>query len=98
VSGDIANLSGLTSLTTLSLHTTSIDTYTQGILPDWDATTISIQNLGLSQTEVDDFLCDLDAASSASTKTLTIKSGNDAQSAAGDACEASLELKGRTVN
>ena len=98
ISGDIAALSGLTSLTVLLLHTTSIDTYTQGVLPDWDACTINISNLGLSQTEIDDFLCDLDTASVASTKMLTIKTGNDAQSAAGDACEASLELKGWTVN
>jgi hypothetical protein len=98
ISGDIASLSGLKSLTYLNLRSTSINTYTQGVLPDWDACTINISNLGLSQTEVDDFLCDLDTASVASTKTLTIKTGNDAQSAAGDACEASLELKGWKVN
>jgi len=97
VSGDIADLSGLTSLTGLVLSSTSIDTYTQGTLPDWDACEIQIQALGLSEAEVDDFLCDLNAASSASTKTLNISGSNSAPSATGLACETSLEGKGWTV-
>ena len=97
VSGDIADLSGLTSLTALYLYSTSIDTYTQGTLPDWDACEIQIQALGLSEAEVDDFLCDLNAASSASTKTLNISGSNSAPSATGLACETSLEGKGWTV-
>ena len=97
ISGDIADLSGLTSLTALRLYSTSIDTYTQGTLPDWDACEIQIQALGLSEAEVDDFLCDLNAASSASTKTLNISGSNSAPSATGLACETSLEGKGWTV-
>ena len=97
ISGDIADLSGLTSLTALYLYSTSIDTYTQGTLPDWDACEIQIQALGLSEAEVDDFLCDLNAASSASTKTLNISGSNSAPSATGLACETSLEGKGWTV-
>ena len=97
VTGDIANLSGLTSLTYLHLYSTSVDTYTQGTLPDWDACVISIQNLGLSQQEVDDFLCDLDTSSSASTKTLNISGTNSAPSATGLTCKTSLEGKGWTV-
>jgi hypothetical protein len=96
VEGDIADLSGLTNLLFLRLHDTSVDTYTQGALPDWDACNIYIYGLGLSETEVDDFLCDLNTASTASTKTLLIF-GNTAPSAAGLACEAALEVKGWTV-
>ena len=97
VSGDIANLSGLTGLTYLHLGGTSVDTYTQGVLPNWDACNIYIQGLGLSQQEVDDFLCDLDTASSASTKALNIGGTNSAPSATGLVCKTSLEGKGWTV-
>ena len=97
--GDISALAGITTLTTIQVHNNLGLTYTQGTLPSqWDACNINISGIGLTSQEVDDFLCDLDTASVASTKTLTIKTGNDAQSAAGDACEASLELKGRKVN
>ena len=97
VSGDIADIATLTSLVTLYLYSTSIDTYTQGVLPDWDACTISIQDLGLSEQEVDDFLCDLNTASTASVKTLNISGTNAAPSGTGEDCETALELKGWTV-
>ncbi len=97
VSGDIANLSGLTSLTSLYLHSTSVNIYTQGVLPDWDSCNIYIYNLGLSQQEVDDFLCDLDTASSTSTKVLDIAGTNAVPSATGLTCKSSLESKGWTV-
>ena len=101
VSGDIANLSGLTSLTRLSLFNTSVDTYTQGILPDWDNCDIYIQDLGLSVQEVSDFLCDLNAASSASIKELNISGTNAIPNATGLACKDDdpdgLVAKGWTV-
>jgi len=97
VSGDIVSLSGLTSLTYLGLGSTSVDTYTQGTLPNWDACNIYIQNLGLTQQEVDDFLCDLNTASTASTKTLNIAGTNSAPSATGLTCKTALEGKGWTV-
>jgi len=97
VDGDIANLSSLIILIKLYLNNTSVDTYTQGVLPDWDACEIYIQDLGLSQQEVDDFLCDLDTASTASTKTLNIAGTNAAPSATGIACKNSLVTKGWTV-
>jgi len=97
VSGDIANLSGLTSLTDLHLYSTSVDTYTQGVLPDWDACNIYIQNLDLSQQEVSDFLCDLDTASSASVNALDIGGTNAVPSAAGLTCRNSLVVKRWTV-
>ena len=97
VSGDIADLSTLISLTNLRLENTNVDTYTQGVLPDWDACSIYIYNLGLSQQEVDDFLGDLDTSSTASTKTIRIDGSNSAPSAAGLASKASLEGKGWTV-
>ena len=101
VSGDIASLSSLTSLVSLSLNSTSINTYTQGVLPDWDACDIYIQNLGLSVQEVSDFLCDLNTASSASVKTLHIQGTNAIPNAAGLACKdddpGGLVAKGWTV-
>jgi len=103
VTGDIADLSGLTSLEYLSLYSTSVTTYTQGTLPDWDACTIYIHNLGLSKQEVDDFLNDLNASASASTKTLNISGTNSAPSGpvgtsgTGLWAEAALEAKGWTV-
>ena len=98
VSGDIADLSTLTGgLFFLYLYSTSIDTYTQGVLPSWDWCWISIQDLGLSEQEVDDFLCDVDTASTMSMTTIDISGTNSAPSGVGDTCITSLEGKGWTV-
>jgi len=97
VSGDIADLVALTAITSLHLYSTLINTYTQGVLPDWDPCNIYIYSLGLSQQEVDDFLCDLNTASSASTRILNIGGTNSAPSATGLACKTALEGKGWTV-
>ena len=101
LSGDIANLSGLTSLTYLALSNTSVSTYTQGTLPDWDDCNIHIHDLGLSIQAVDDFLCDLNAASSSSIKLLNIHGTNAVPSVTGLACKDNdpngLVAKGWTV-
>lgn len=97
ISGDISSIKGLINLTTLRMRNTSISDYTQGTLPDWDACDIYVYDLGLTQQEVDDFLCDLNTSSTASTKTLNIGGTNAAPSASGLACVTSLEAKGWTV-
>ena len=98
VSGDIANLSGLTSLMWVFLYNTSIDTYTQGTLPDWEGTTIKIQDLGLDQAEVSNFLIDLDGATGApGNGTLNISGTNAIPNAAGLTAKGNLEGKGWTV-
>jgi len=97
VTGDIAALASISSLTYLYLNSSSISKYTQGALPNWDGCNIYIQNLGLTQQEVDDFLCDLNTSSTASTKVLNISGTNAAPSASGLACVTSLDAKGWTV-
>ena len=98
VSGDIADLSGLTLLIWLFLNNTSIDTYTQGTLSDWEGTTINIQDLGLDQTEVSDFLIDLDnATGSPGNGILDISGTNAIPNAAGLTAKGNLEGKGWTV-
>ncbi len=98
VSGDITNLSGLTSLTYSDISSSSIDTYTQGTLPDWEGTAIYIQDLGLDVTEVSDFLVDLDnATGSPGNGTLNISGTNAIPNAAGLTAKGNLEGKGWTV-
>ena len=98
VSGDIASISGLTSLEYVDLYSTSIDTYTQGTLPDWEGTAINIQDLGLDQTEVSDFLVDLDnATGSPGNGTLNISGTNAIPNAAGLTAKGNLEGKGWTI-
>ena len=98
VSGDIANLSGLTLLVQLYLNSTSVDTYTQGTLPDWEGAVIFILDLGLDQTEVSDFLIDLDnATGSPGNGTLNISGTNAIPNAAGLTAKGNLEGKGWTI-
>lgn len=98
VSGDIANLSGLTLLTRLLLYSSSIDTYTQGVLPDWDGTVIRIQDLGLDVDEVSDFLIDLNnATGSPWNGTLDISGTNAIPNAAGLTAKGLLEGKGWSI-
>ncbi len=89
VSGDISNLSGMTSLAYLYLNTTSVDTYGTTSLPAWADCNIQIHDLGLDQTEVDDFLIDL-AAAGGTNGPLNIAGTNDARSSASDAAKATL--------
>ena len=93
VSGDIASLSGLVDLTALSLYGTNIDTYTSGPLPAWPGCNIRIFNLGLSTTEIDNFLIDL-ADGVGANGLLTYIAGNDARSAASDAAVLALSAAG----
>jgi hypothetical protein len=100
VTGDISNLSNLTGLSGtnswegLQLYDTNIDTYTSTTLPAWDCY-INLNNLNLSQTEVDDFLTDLDTAGG--TGGVLTMAGTSTPSATGETAIDSLRAKGWTV-
>jgi Leucine-rich repeat (LRR) protein len=100
VTGDISNLSNLTKLSGtyswegLQLSDTNIDTYTSTTLPAWDCY-INLNNLNLSQTEVDDFLTDLDTAGG--TGGVLTMAGTSTPSATGETAIDSLRAKGWTV-
>ena len=96
VSGDISAVSPLTSLTYLRLYNTSVSDYTQGTLPTWTGNNIQIQSLGLTQQEVDDFLCDL-ATAGGTGGSLDISGTNAAPSATGLACKDTLVTDSWTV-
>lgn len=96
LSGDILDFNPLTGLTTFSLTGTGITTYTAGVLPAWSSAAITLTSMGLSQTEVDDFLADLDTAAG-TNGTLSIAGTNAAPSAAGLVSKGNLEGKGWTV-
>ncbi len=93
ISGDIASLSGLTLLNDLFLHSTDIDTYTSTALPAWPGCNIQIENLGLSSTEIDNFLIDL-ADGVGANGDLTYVAGNDARTSASDAAVTALSAAG----
>lgn len=99
ISGDIADLVTLTSAERIYLYNSNVDTYTQTTQPGaWDTCNISIQNLGLSQQEVDDFLSDRDAAAGAGATTVNISGTNAAPTnGAANANVVSLVGKGYTV-
>ncbi len=62
VSGDISAVSGLTNLTKLHLYNSNVSSYTHTALPPWDSCDIQIQDLGLSEDNVEQFIKDLDDA------------------------------------
>lgn len=95
-SGDILDMAPLSGLTTLDLSSSGISTYTAGTLPAWGSATIDISDLGLSATEVDNFLADLDTAGG-SSGTLDISGTNSAPTAAGLTSKGNLEGKGWSV-
>ncbi len=98
VSGDISSVSGLTNLTYLHLNNSDISDYTSTTLPAWSGCDIDLKNLGLSDTEVSDFVIDLDEADGQngtldiSGTNGTIYSGSDA-----DTAITNLQNKGWTV-
>ena len=96
ISGNISAVSPLTSLTSLRLYNTSVSDYTQGTLPTWTGNNIQIQSLGLTQQEVDDFLCDL-ATAGGTGGSLDISGTNAAPSATGLACKDTLVTNSWTV-
>jgi hypothetical protein len=93
VTGDIASLSGLVDLTVLYLHSTSVSDYTSTPLPAWPGCNIRIYNLGLSSTEIDNFLIDL-ADGVGAGGSLTYIAGNSARTAASDTAVAALSAAG----
>jgi hypothetical protein len=93
ITGDIASLSGLVDLTGLYLYSTSVNDYTSTPLPAWPGCNIRIYNLGLSSTEIDNFLVDL-ADGVGAGGSLTYIVGNDPRTAASDAAVAALSAAG----
>lgn len=95
VSGDIASLNTmLDSSDFIDLQDSDIDTYTSTTLPAWSLE-INISNLGLSTTEIDNFLIDLNTAGGSNGE-LTI-SGNSARSSSSDVAYAALISRGWTI-
>lgn len=101
VSGDIATLATLSNLTGtgnwegLRVDGTNVETYTSTTLPAWDCH-LGLDNLGLSQTEVDNFLVDLDTAGGTGGE-LHLENTNSAPSATGESAVDSLRGKSWTV-
>jgi hypothetical protein len=100
VTGDVKiiqrmpSLQGTGQYQGVRLEDTNISTYTQGTIPTLTAN-IDISNLGLSQTEIDNFLVDMD--NSGSTNCPINVSGNSVPSQTGLDAIASLEGKGCTI-
>jgi len=84
-SGDIANLSGMTGMTYLRLYNTSCS-YTSTSLPNWSGADLQIYSCGLSSSEVDDFLIDLDTGTGEDDTggTLNIAGTNEARTSDSD--------------
>jgi hypothetical protein len=93
VSGDLSALSGLVKLKNLYLYSTGVSDYTSTPLPAWPGCNIQIYDLGLSSTEIDDFLIDL-ADGVGAAGSLTYIAGNDPRTAASDAAVAALSAAG----
>jgi hypothetical protein len=97
LTGDIGDLSTWTSLTYFQAGDNSLS-YTTTTLPGaWDNADFLITSNGMSQTEVDAFLVDLDDASTSSTEEINISGTNAAPSSTGLTAKTSLEGKGWTV-
>jgi hypothetical protein len=92
VTGDISNLATLTALTNLRADNLSLS-YTTTTLPAWSNATIQLQDNAMTQTEVDNFLIDLDAAGGTGG-TLNIAGTNSAPSSAAISAINSLIGKG----
>jgi len=97
-SGDIANLSGMTGMADLYLSSTSCS-YTSTSLPNWSGAEIQIYSCGLSSSEVDDFLIDLDTGTGEDDTggTLNIAGTNEARTSDSDAAKANLITKNWTI-
>ena len=93
VSGDLSSISGHTSLARLYLYGSDVDDYTSTALPAWAGCDIRVQDLGLSSTEVDDFLIDL-ADGVGAGGDINIAGTNAARTAASDAAKTALIAAG----
>jgi len=88
-------LSGVGEFNGFHLEGSNVSTYTPTSIPNYDNLGIYIYNLSLSQTEIDNFLVDMD--NSGSTNCPIDISGNSAPSQIGLDAIASLEGKGCTI-
>jgi hypothetical protein len=78
--GDIGDLATLTAISNMSIYLTVVG-YNTTTLPTWSNATLSLLNNAWTQTEVDNFLIDLDAAGG-TNGTLNIAGTNSAPSSA----------------
>lgn len=101
VSGNIADLNTLSNLAGsndwegLQLYNSDINDYTSTSLPAWGCY-IDISDLDLSQTEVDNFICDLNTAGGTGGA-LVVSGTNSAPSSTGESCIDNLRSKNWTV-
>jgi len=98
VTGDIASYRSLSNiLVRYLIKDTSVSTYTSGNYSvDVTGADIQVQDLGLSSTEVDNFLIDLEA-SGASSGTLNIAGNNAARTSSSDAAVSALQNRGWSI-
>ncbi len=101
LTGDLADLAGLTSLVTLYLHSDPLLTYTTPTaLPPWPLCSLQLFSCGLSSGEVDGFLIDFAdgcGAGPGAPKPLRLDGDNAARSAASNAAVATLTAAGWVV-
>ncbi len=100
--GDLSVIKNFsTSLNICRIYNTKCNQYTASTLKDWKGAKIQIQNNGLSSSEVDQFLNDLAAVSTAgasSTLTITVTGGtNGKRTSASDAAITTLTTNGWTI-
>jgi len=98
VTGDIASYRSLTSnLSNYFINNSDVSTYSSGSYSvDVTGARIRVQELGLSSTEVDNFLIDLEA-SGASSGTLNIAGTNAARTSSSDAAVSALQSRGWSI-
>lgn len=97
VSVCICDLAPITTLTFLDVSETT-GSYTSTTLPaEWDNCDFYLTSMGLSESEVNAFLQDMDTMSTSSSKTISMAGTNAAPTGAGLTAKASLISKGWTV-
>lgn len=100
LSGDVGDLHSLTSLTYLDLNGCIEVRYTSpsaGLPSAWDNCDFRLANMQLTEVEVNDFLEDMDAASTSSSKAIYIDGTNEPPTYSGEQHAISLENKGWRV-
>ena len=96
VSGDLQSIGGLSTAASIYLYDTSVSSYTSTTLSAWSGSTVRIENLGLTATDVDNFIIDLNTAGG-SNGTLNIAGTNAARTTASDAAYTALIGRGWTI-
>lgn len=95
VTGDVGDLATLTNIINMRINSTSVG-YNTTTLPAWSNTDLRFQDCAWTQSEVDNFLVDLDTAGG-TNGSLDVSGTNAAPSGTGTAARTSLLGKGWTV-